>query len=80
MAIDTQAKRQGVLGAHGPVASLPFPDGTVDADDRWVLAGLYQLGADTGAAVVGGSLAAMSPPTKARRSRMALQPPFRRMD
>ena len=58
MAIDTQAKRGAALGFSGimPSLALPFPDGTIDADDRFVLLGLYPFAAETGEGGVAGSM------------------------
>jgi len=50
MAIDTQAKRMAALGFSGSRPELPFPDGTIDADDKFVLLGLYPFAASTGGA------------------------------
>jgi len=48
MAINTQAQRMGALGFSSPIAELPFPDGTIDQDDWYVLLGLYQFDVSTG--------------------------------
>jgi hypothetical protein len=46
--IDTQAKRQAALGFSGPIPNLPFADGAINDDDRYVLLWLYPFAADTG--------------------------------
>jgi hypothetical protein len=44
MAIDTASKRRRVLGFGRPGAILPAPDGSIDAEDRAGLAGVYYTG------------------------------------
>lgn len=42
MPIDSEEKRRASVGVSD--GELPLPDGTIDADDRAVLSGVYPVG------------------------------------
>ena len=41
MPVDTPKKRKAAAGVPQPATTVPFPDGTIDVDDRAALSGVY---------------------------------------